>query len=405
MTALARVATPRGRSPQPIPWDEPWSVDASRPLCTLVFPVSWESGICIELFAVDRAQPDDAVLEEIALALVPAGGFLARKPVEKSLHRPSDDYVALFDHAPDALLVVDPETRTVRDANGHAATLLGRRRGEVVGGNLDDLFGRTPELEGVLLSSRRVCQVCADGRTLELVGMPTTVSGARVVLLAARDVTERALAEQRLETAAYTDGLTGLHNRASFDRQLHAAVARAQAGALHALLFLDLDRFKAVNDRFGHSAGDALLCEVARRLHMQLRAGDVAARLGGDEFTVLLPIRDEAEAVGIAARIQRSLQEPFAYGGRELCPDASIGVAFAGPGTGSPEAVLRAADRAMYRAKARGPGNVAVHDASLLERPVAAEKPRTRALVTPRAKRSPDPLRPRARRTSAPTHN
>ena len=154
------------------------------------------------------------------------------------------------------------------------------------------------------------------------------------------------------------------------DRLAQAILPRAAPRAgrrCAAVLFLDLDRFKLVNDSLGHHVGDRLLVAVARRLESALRPGDTVARLGGDEFTILLDdVCDAREATVIAERVQQTLQDPFHLDGRELVVAASIGIALADPDAAPPD-VMRDADVAMYRAKAEGKGRHAVFDARMHE--------------------------------------
>jgi diguanylate cyclase (GGDEF)-like protein/PAS domain S-box-containing protein len=184
------------------------------------------------------------------------------------------------------------------------------------------------------------------------------------------DVTDRKHAEQRLQHDALHDALTGLPNRVLFLDRLDQAIRRAQRAhpeACAAVLFLDLDRFKLVNDSLGHQVGDRLLIAVARRLESTLRPPDTVARLGGDEFTILLDgVSDVHEASAIAERVQQTLRTPFTIDARELHLDASMGIALAGTDA-APETVLRDADVAMYRAKAAGKGRHAVFDARMHE--------------------------------------
>jgi diguanylate cyclase (GGDEF)-like protein len=175
----------------------------------------------------------------------------------------------------------------------------------------------------------------------------------------------RALAEAREELAfqAAHDPLTGLPNRVSAMQLLHAALSRAQrCGDLVAVLFIDLDAFKIVNDVHGHRAGDAVLRVVAERLRTEIRAGDTAGRLGGDEFVVVLDsVATEACAVEVADRIVAAVSEPIGLGaGEEARVGASVGIAFNLDGATDAEAVLHDADVAGYRAKNRGRGRVAV---------------------------------------------
>jgi diguanylate cyclase (GGDEF)-like protein len=173
----------------------------------------------------------------------------------------------------------------------------------------------------------------------------------------AHHVRLRRQADERLVHRAYHDPLTGLPNRARLLDRLEQALARAgRRGEPVALLFLDLDRFKLVNDRLGHAAGDRLLIAVADRLQRCVRPGDTVARLGGDEFTILLDgLADATESERLAAEIATALEAPFALDGQEVAITASIGVAVAEPGRIiAPADLLRDADVAMYRAKARG---------------------------------------------------
>jgi diguanylate cyclase (GGDEF)-like protein/PAS domain S-box-containing protein len=195
------------------------------------------------------------------------------------------------------------------------------------------------------------------GRALRVVGSQT-------------DVTDRKQAEQRLQHDAMHDALTGLPNRVLFLDRLDQAIRRAQRAepaAAAAVLFLDLDRFKLVNDSLGHQVGDRLLIAVARRLESAVRPPDTVARLGGDEFTVLLDgVSDVHEAASVAERVHATLKTPFEIDERELHVDASIGIALAGADA-SPDTVLRDADVAMYRAKADGKGRHAVFDGRMHE--------------------------------------
>jgi diguanylate cyclase (GGDEF)-like protein/PAS domain S-box-containing protein len=195
----------------------------------------------------------------------------------------------------------------------------------------------------------------ATGRASRVVGSQT-------------DVTDRKAAEQRLQHDALHDALTGLPNRVLFIDRLDQAIRRARRSeeeACAAVLFLDLDRFKVVNDSLGHHVGDRLLLAVAQRLEAALRPTDTVARLGGDEFTVLLAdVVDARGAILVAERVQQALRAPFEVGGRELFIDASIGIALAGADA-APADVLRDADVAMYRAKADGKGRHAVFDAAM----------------------------------------
>lgn len=179
-----------------------------------------------------------------------------------------------------------------------------------------------------------------------------------------QDVTEQREMEAQLRRQATHDALTGLPNRTLFLSRLGDALARAhQGGPTGAVLFLDLDRFKDVNDSLGHAAGDRLLVAVAARLRAGLREQDLLARLGGDEFTVLLErVTDPAEAARLADQLAHTLDAPIAFDGHEHLMTASVGVVLASVAYARAEDVLRDADVAMYRAKAAGKARYAVFD-------------------------------------------
>jgi diguanylate cyclase (GGDEF)-like protein len=181
----------------------------------------------------------------------------------------------------------------------------------------------------------------------------------------AREIVERKAAEARLYERAFHDGLTGLANRSLFMIHLNRALARARRRpeARFAILLMDVDRFKVINDTMGHLAGDALLVAFAARLGGCLREIDTAARFGGDEFAALLDGVDElADAVRLAERVQAAVSLPVDIEGKEVTVSASIGVATSQPGHRRAEDVVRDADAAMYRAKAAGRGRVMVFD-------------------------------------------
>ena len=179
-----------------------------------------------------------------------------------------------------------------------------------------------------------------------------------------RDVTHRRLTEARLQQQAFSDPLTGLPNRRGMTDHLEEALAGSEAVGSHlALIFCDLDRFKEINDRFGHGVGDELLLEVSQRLQRQLRFGDILARIGGDEFVVLVTnINDDSDAYLLAERLRSSLVQPWLHDSRELIVSMSFGVATTRDGSLSAEELLRRADLTMYQVKAAGRDGVALYD-------------------------------------------
>ncbi|MEX0682256.1 MAG: EAL domain-containing protein [Dehalococcoidia bacterium] len=170
------------------------------------------------------------------------------------------------------------------------------------------------------------------------------------------NITDRKRAEDKVRHLAFHDALTGLPNRALFRDRLELAIAQARRSEqMAAVMFLDLDRFKMVNDSVGHAEGDRLLCQVAEKISLILREGDTVARFGGDEFTVLLPtIEKVQDAVRIADRILQGLSEPFVLVGKEFLVSGSIGITIIPDDGEDADTLLRNADIAMYRAKEQG---------------------------------------------------
>jgi diguanylate cyclase (GGDEF)-like protein/PAS domain S-box-containing protein len=202
-------------------------------------------------------------------------------------------------------------------------------------------------------------------------GLAVRGAGRRAIRVAGSltDTTEQAKAQEQIRNAAFVDPLTGLCNRAVFverlGRRLEEFRRRPLAGRF-AVLYLDLDRFKIVNDSLGHLIGDELLVAVSRRLEACLRQGDALARLGGDEFAILLNgLSDEQQANAIAFRIQESLSGPFSIGGREVFTSASIGIACGSTTYSNPDEIMRDADTAMYHAKSHGKARHELFDADM----------------------------------------
>ncbi|WP_243436308.1 bifunctional diguanylate cyclase/phosphodiesterase [Streptomyces sp. FH025] len=274
-----------------------------------------------------------------------------------------------------------------------ALGVYGRDPEELVGGNLLDLV-HPEDVDRVLSEVRRYlarvrlaahrapgtaepsarveCRISSGGG--EWLHVESTVSRHRDgLLLNSRDVTERVMLQAQLQHNAFHDPLTDLPNRALFTQRLRAALgARGQqgeAGAGVAVLFLDLDGFKAVNDSAGHQVGDELLVQAARRLQAAVRCGDTVARFGGDEFAALVcgPL-GRLQVQELSERLRIALSQPYWIGGVELGVAASIGIAFGTPERGpaaDPRAgadeLMRNADLAMYRAKSEGKGRVVLY--------------------------------------------
>jgi diguanylate cyclase (GGDEF)-like protein/PAS domain S-box-containing protein len=278
---------------------------------------------------------------------------------------------SLVQNASDLITVVDSSHR-ISYQSPSITHLFGHHPAELQGVAISELVHPDDTLTVQLFLHRTIADGAAlatmnwrmwhrDGswRSVESIGMNLlSDASVRGIVLNTRDVSERTALEAELTHQAFHDPLTGLANRALLqDRTEHALTrARRNGQAPQALLFLDLDNFKMVNDSLGHAAGDSLLVEAARRLLACVRSSDTVARLGGDEFAVF--IEDPADDVGctqVAERVIAALGRPFAISGREVFVGASLGIATARDGDGA-EGLLRNADMAMYLAKTRGKG-------------------------------------------------
>ncbi len=342
---------------------------------------------------VGSVSPDDELFADVArarenlilgvaplllLLLVVTGWFAGRLVrTNRELERASRGnarLAAIVQSADDAVLSLSPDG-TILTWNEGAAEMYGYEAGEVAGHNVRRLFSpdRRDEVAALIASVARgepvkhfeTLHETEDGRLLDvsLTCSPIRntageVTGSSVV---ARDISERKRLEDKLAHQALHDALTGLPNRVLFHERLKEALRSASKASRRgtdnhtAVLFVDLDNFKVVNDGLGHAAGDQLLVEVGRRLTECLRAGDTAARFGGDEFTILFNDLASAEAASHAAdRILGIMRAPFVIDRREVIVSASIGIAVSATGSERPDDLLRDADLALYEAKSRG---------------------------------------------------
>ena len=296
------------------------------------------------------------------------------------LQRNERRFRSIIQHASDVVLIcahagaITYQSPAAETAWGYAANeLLDLRLDDMVHPDeqraAHDLWKQVLEAAGTTRTTElRLRDRAGSWRAVELILInllhEPAVSG---VVITVHDVSERKAFEQQLMEKAFYDTLTGLPNRALFNDRLDQALARSvrRHDGL-ALLFLDLDNFKLVNDSLGHQAGDTLLIEVARRLLTTVRAEDTVARLGGDEFVVLLErINGEADTLPLAESITQQFARPFAVDGRELAITASMGIAFSERDQEHEGSLLRNADVAMYRAKASGKGQHVLFNAGM----------------------------------------
>lgn len=281
------------------------------------------------------------------------------KPARMDRHsaRPDHEHLrAIYDLMVDGILIVDAQGVIVC-ANPAATRMLAGRtgtlEGEVFGFPIADrnavVIHLVTQLQGVRAAEMRVAAIEWRGESAHLLSL--------------RDITEQTKLLGQLERAANYDFVTGLPNRAQFTQHLEQATRESRRhGGLVALLFIDLDDFKSVNDEHGHGVGDAFLKMVGERLAALLREEDSVARLAGDEFTVVLTrIQHPQEAEVVAHKILESLAQPFDVDERSIHSGASIGIALFPDDADECDALVRRADTAMYQAKQLGKGKVRLY--------------------------------------------
>ncbi|MFJ4447392.1 EAL domain-containing protein [[Kitasatospora] papulosa] len=328
---------------------------------------------------VDRVVVLTGCAVVLALVLRQAIMLLDNIALNQELAEKESHFRSLVQGSSDVIMIAEP-SGVLRYVSPAAAGVYGRDAEDLVGTALsslihpDDLGGVVHELRRFLAAPAREEPTtrieCRFGSgTGDWLHVESTVNRHQGgLLLNSRDVTERVRLQAQLQHNAEHDPLTDLPNRALFTTRVGQALGGRRAGDPGtAVLFIDLDGFKAVNDSVGHQAGDELLVQAARRLQESVRASDTAARLGGDEFAALIVgdgTRDQAareyQVHEIADRLRLRLSQPYRIGTGEVRVAASIGVAFAEPSI-TPKDLMRNADLAMYRAKANGKGRVELY--------------------------------------------
>jgi len=302
----------------------------------------------------------------------------ARRETEEALRQSEARYRSVFQQSRDPIFFTAADG-TVIECNRATLDMFGYSREELFRMRFDELFVEREavaalrdavEESGIAESDARLRTKAGAVRDMR-VGLASRVgaNGERLGLqVTVQDQSERVQLEQESGRNAFHDPLTGLPNRAVFLDRLERLHMHAQRrpGYRFAVLFIDLDRFKPVNDTFGHIAGDELLTQVARRLESCLRQEDSVSRFGGDEFAVLLDnVVDIRDATLVAERINNELSLPIRIGPREIAASASIGIAFSGDDHERSEQVLGDADAAMYRAKNNGGACYEVFDTEM----------------------------------------
>jgi diguanylate cyclase (GGDEF)-like protein/PAS domain S-box-containing protein len=244
-------------------------------------------------------------------------------------------------------------------------TLAGRRVIDLVAANWHDIIGAHLSASSRTIDEIEVTGAAGDPLRVELASRRIHYEGQSAGVIALRDITERRRTEARIEHLAYNDALTGLANRARFDEGLAAMMAHADEARPIALLIIDLDRFKAVNDLHGHPIGDRLLQHVASRLQRLVRKADLVARLGGDEFAIVVPQTTVDDATNLAGRIIESLSRPIEVDGLVLVIGASVGLAMAPADATRAATLMQASDFALGRAKREGRNRLCFFEAGM----------------------------------------
>jgi diguanylate cyclase (GGDEF)-like protein/PAS domain S-box-containing protein len=317
----------------------------------------------------------------ILVLLIATGTFLLRigvRPLAERLAQSEREAQerhsaldAMMAKVADGMMRLDADG-TIRSWNAAAERLFGYAMAEIVGRNLSILVPEELRESNLAATGRFLATGQSnivdkgnlnyparrkDGSRFELEFAVTRMGGGKTpqLVVVFRDITERKAAEERLTQLALHDALTGLPNRANFEQHLADALARRRrSGGQVALMVLDVDNFKKVNDSLGHVAGDLLLVAFAKRLQGALREIDLVARLGGDEFTVIAEgLKDTGDAVAIADKIIATMRDPVDIDGRALSASTSIGLTLCREGD-TPQMLMQRADKALYEAKGAG---------------------------------------------------
>jgi diguanylate cyclase (GGDEF)-like protein/PAS domain S-box-containing protein len=406
LNTLLVTAVPRLKRNERLQWSDLFGVfgwigiayAGSAAVSALLFLTYRQSGIGVLVAMVPLLAMMLATLhyffrqQEAAEAVRQAGAEAVEREAElaarhvRELEASERRFHSAFTHASIGMALLSFEGRILQ-ANPALRALLGRTGDELLLQRFQDVVldedRNTLDEHLGLVSGHEFEGFALELRCRHLRGQPVWVAahcsffsepGANspCLILQVQDITARRKAEEGLHHIAFHDSLTGLPNRRRFYDLLAQAVEAASQGMpgdpddAYAVMFLDFDRFKLINDSLGHNAGDEFLVQVSHRIRDSLRPQDIVARLGGDEFAVLVRhLEHERAAVALAERLMEALRRPFLVAGTELITSASIGITFSALGYTSPEDVLRDADTAMYKAKGAGKARYALFDASL----------------------------------------
>ncbi len=332
--------------------------------------------------AAEQAEQAQAHVDELSQHIA------EQERIARALKESEEHFRSTFDHAV-GMALVSPEGHWLQ-VNDSLCNLLGYTpeelysmslRSIIYSDDLGDAFVKMDELKEGLVSSFQL-EIRYLNKSQQIIWVILSASlvrdedgKPRHLVFQVQNISDRKQAEEQIHFAAFHDALTGLPNRTRLADRMSMAVERSKRNSAYkfAVLFIDLDRFKMVNDTMGHEMGDKLLIDLSNRLKQCVRSVDTVARLGGDEFAILLDgILDESYVTDIAARIQEALTCPFDLEGQEFFTSASIGISFSTLGYDKPEDILRDADTAMYRAKANGKARYEVFDLGMHTKAVEA---------------------------------
>ena len=306
---------------------------------------------------------------------------LYKHKIEKRLQEEKQKLRAIVNSIGSGVIITDTNSR-IQTINPVAEVLTGWHKNEALGKNLmevlnlvnqdtgeviENLVKQVIETDAVIQIPENCILIAKNGTKIPIGDSIAPIrdrnGSITGTVLVFQDITQRKQTEAELLHNAFYDALTKLPNRVLFQDRLRLAIERSKRRNNYrfAVLFLDLDGFKGINDRFGHGMGDDLLVAVSGRLESCFRSGDTVARYGGDEFAILVDeIKDVSEATNFANRIQDTLRAPIHLNGREISISASIGIALNSNDYDQPDNLLQNADTAMYRAKGQGKARYAV---------------------------------------------
>ena len=381
--ALTRtlLALKNGAPIAPLQWasESGWiglAYAASASIAGLLYSSAQQFGVSLLLVTVPL----------VAMFLSTLHSYFQRKEADErhveELRESERRFHTAFSHAAIGMALVSKEGRFLQ-ANRAFLDMLARTPEQLLAASWVELVHEDdlPTLQRLIdaLVAGELKSVQAEARSTRSDGPPLWISlnisfvqdwnsGGHNLIVQAQDISARRRAEAELYHNAYHDSLTQLANRTYFMEQLNRAIARIERHPEQrfAVMYLDFDRFKMVNDSLGHKAGDQLLVHLGRRLQAMIRPTDVIARLGGDEFAILLEhVQRERDAVELTERIQHELEKPFRIGQIDLTITASIGIRYSMAAGETSEQILRDADIAMYKAKSKGKAQYALFDSSL----------------------------------------